>query len=79
VIHPDGHANVNDFTVFTGATPCGAGSFATRFIGTIDVNGNLTGRATTIRDNSNTANFHTNIEIVGNPAVIACTGGYHCQ
>ena len=79
VIHPDGHANVNDFTVFTGATPCGAGTFTTQFVGTIDANGNLTGRVTTIRDSLNTANFHANLEVVGDAAVIAYAGGYHCH
>jgi hypothetical protein len=79
VIHPDGHANVNDYTVFTGATPCGAGTFTTQFVGTIDANGNLTGRVTTIRDDSNTANFHANLAVVGGPAGIAYSGGYHCH
>ena len=79
VTHPDGHANHHGRHRRHGHDPCDAGTFTIGFVGTTDANRNVAGRSTTIRDSSNTANFRTNVEIVGGLAGITYSGGYHCH
>ena len=79
VTHPSGNGNTRDVVVTTGSTPCGTGTFETRLAGVIE-GGVFEAHGTTIDASGNSANFRSNLDVVGPPGpTFTYSGTYHCH
>jgi hypothetical protein len=78
VVHADGSAETNSTVLFTGMSPCGSGTIPNRFVGKT-VGGAGTGLSTSFDYADNTADTHTNLDLVlFADGTFTYSGTYHC-